>query len=58
MRVEDLLAQMTISEKVGQMMHPALSIKPNLELKLFQMTMGLESLDACLLYTSPSPRDQ
>ena len=45
MRVEDLLAQMTISEKVGQMMHPALSIKPNLELKLFQMTMGLESLD-------------
>ena len=28
MRVEDLLAQMTISEKVGQMMHPALSIKP------------------------------
>ena len=67
MRVEDLLAQMTISEKVGQMMHPALSIKPNLELKLFQITMGLESLDEtqilkkhithCLLYTSPSPRD-
>ena len=65
MRVEDLLAQMTISEKVGQMMHPALSIKPNLELKLFQMTMGLESLDETQIlkkhithfnfYGSPTP---
>ena len=65
MRVEDLLAQMTISEKVGQMMHPALSIKPNLELKLFQITMGLESLDETQIlkkhithfnfYGSPTP---
>ena len=28
-RVEDLLSQMTLEEKVGQMMHPAITIKPD-----------------------------
>ncbi|HAZ81085.1 MAG TPA: beta-glucosidase, partial [Porticoccaceae bacterium] len=34
-RVEDLLSQMTLEEKVGQMMHPAITIEPNADLLIF-----------------------
>ena len=45
-RVEDLLSQMTLEEKVGQMMHPAITIKPDFPLLAFHLAMGRADIDA------------
>ena len=45
-RVEDLLSQMTLEEKVGQMMHPAITIKPDFPLLAFHLAMGRAGIDA------------
>ena len=45
-RVEDLLSQMTLEEKVGQMMHPAITIKPDFSLLAFHLAMGRAGIDA------------
>ena len=45
-RVEDLLSQMTLEEKVGQMMHPAITIKPDFQLLAFHLAMGRAGIDA------------
>ena len=44
-RVEDLLSQMTLEEKVGQMMHPAITIEPNADLLVFHAAMGRSGLE-------------
>ena len=45
-RVEDLLSQMTLEEKVGQMMHPAITVKPDFPLLAFHLAMGRAGIDA------------
>ena len=45
-RVEDLLRQMTLEEKAGQMMHPSITIKPNFSLLAFHLAMGRVDIDA------------
>jgi beta-glucosidase len=49
-RVEDLLRQMTLEEKVGQMMHPAITIKPDLTLRAFHLSMGRVEIDAVEIF--------
>ncbi|MDE0747256.1 MAG: glycoside hydrolase family 3 protein [Porticoccaceae bacterium] len=50
MRVEDLLSQMTLEEKAGQMMHPAITIKPNFSLLAFHLAMGRVDIDAAEIF--------
>ena len=50
MRVEDLLSQMTLEEKAGQMMHPAITIKPNFSLLAFHLAMGRADIDAAEIF--------
>ncbi|KRO97120.1 MAG: beta-glucosidase [SAR92 bacterium BACL26 MAG-121220-bin70] len=50
MRVEDLLSQMTLEEKAGQMMHPAITIKPDLALLAFHFAMGRVDIDAAEVF--------
>ena len=50
MRVEDLLNQMTLEEKAGQMMHPAITIKPNFSLLAFHLAMGRVDIDAAEIF--------
>ena len=50
MRVEDLLSQMTLEEKAGQMMHPAITIKPDLALLAFHFAMGSVDIDAAEVF--------
>jgi beta-glucosidase len=50
MRVEDLLSQMTLEEKAGQMMHPAITIKPNFSLLAFHLAMGRVDIDAAEVF--------
>lgn len=45
-RAEDLISKMTLAEKAGQMMHPAITIKPDLSLLAFHLTMGRTDIDA------------
>jgi beta-glucosidase len=40
LRVEDLLSQMTMAEKVGQMFHPAITIKSDFNIMAFHLAMG------------------
>jgi len=49
-RVEDLLSQMTLEEKVGQMMHPAITIKPDFPLVAFHFAMGRVEIDAVEIF--------
>ena len=49
-RVEDLLGQMTLEEKVGQMMHPAITIKPDFPLMAFHFAMGRVDIDAVEIF--------
>ena len=49
-RVEDLLEQMTLEEKVGQMMHPAITIKPDFPLMAFHLAMGRVDIDAVEIF--------
>ncbi|MFT7112222.1 MAG: beta-glucosidase, partial [Porticoccaceae bacterium] len=49
-RVEDLLEQMTLEEKVGQMMHPAITIKPDFPLMAFHFAMGRVDIDAVEIF--------
>ena len=44
-RVENLLSQMTLEEKVGQMMHPAITIEPSADLLVFHAAMGRSGLE-------------
>ncbi|MCS5593231.1 MAG: glycoside hydrolase family 3 C-terminal domain-containing protein [Porticoccaceae bacterium] len=46
LRVDNLLRQMTLEEKVGQMMHPAITIKPDFALLAFHLAMGRVDVDA------------
>ncbi|HIK80666.1 MAG TPA: glycoside hydrolase family 3 protein [Porticoccaceae bacterium] len=46
LRVDNLLRQMTLEEKVGQMMHPAITIKPDFALLAFHLAMGRVGVDA------------
>ena len=39
-RVEDLLSQMTLEEKVGQMFHPPIMIKPDARFRAFMESMN------------------
>ena len=39
-RVEDLLSQMTLEEKVGQMFHPPVMIKPDARFRAFMEAMS------------------
>ena len=67
LRVEDLLKKMTLAEKVGQMMHPAVSINPDMALRAFHFAMGRKTLDESNIldrhithfnfYGKPSPKD-
>jgi beta-glucosidase len=50
MRVEDLLSQMTLEEKAGQMMHPAITIKPDFALLAFHFAMGRVDIDAAEVF--------
>ena len=50
MRVEDLLSQMTLEEKAGQMMHPAITIKHDLALLAFHFAMGRVDIDAAEVF--------
>jgi len=50
MRVEDLLSQMTLEEKAGQMMHPSITIKPNFSLLAFHLAMGRVDIDAAEVF--------
>ena len=36
---------MTLEEKVGQMMHPAITIEPNADLLIFHAAMGRSGLE-------------
>ena len=49
-RAEDLLSQMTLEEKVGQMMHPAIAIKPDFVLLAFHFAMGRVDIDAAEIF--------
>ena len=49
-RADDLLSQMTLDEKVGQMMHPAITIQPDLALKIFHLAMGRVDIDAVEIF--------
>ena len=49
-RVEDLLSQMTLEEKVGQMMHPSITIKPDFPLMAFHLAMGRVDIDAVEIF--------
>ena len=49
-RAEDLLSQMTLEEKVGQMMHPAITIKPDFVLLAFHFAMGRVDIDAAEIF--------
>ena len=49
-RADDLLSQMTLDEKVGQMMHPAITIKPDFALKIFHLAMGRIDIDAVEIF--------
>jgi len=40
LRVKDLLSQMTLAEKVGQMFHPAITIKSDFNIMAFHLAMG------------------
>ena len=40
LRVESLLSQMTLAEKVGQMFHPAITIKADFNIMAFHLAMG------------------
>ena len=66
LRVDDLLKKMTLEEKVGQMMHPAVSINPDMALRAFHFAMGRKTLDESNIlerhithfnfYGNPSPK--
>ena len=45
-RADDLISQMTLEEKVGQMFHPAITIEPDLSLLVFHLAMGRVDIDA------------
>ncbi|MEM7357637.1 MAG: glycoside hydrolase family 3 N-terminal domain-containing protein [Pseudomonadota bacterium] len=48
-RIDDLVAQMTLAEKAGQMFHPPVTIKGDLPLWLFRMAMGaVESVESLI----------
>ena len=49
-RTDDLLSQMTLEEKVGQMMHPAITIQPDFALKIFHLAMGRIDIDAVEIF--------
>ena len=49
-RADNLLSQMTLEEKVGQMMHPAITIQPDLALKIFHFAMGRVDIDAVEIF--------
>ncbi len=49
-RVEDLLSQMTLEEKVGQMLHPSITIKPDFPLMAFHFAMGRVDIDAVEIF--------
>ena len=50
LRADNLLSQMTLEEKVGQMMHPAITIQPDLALKIFHFAMGRVDIDAVEIF--------
>ncbi|MDG1494348.1 MAG: glycoside hydrolase family 3 N-terminal domain-containing protein [Porticoccaceae bacterium] len=45
-RAENLISLMTLEEKVGQMFHPAITIKPDIPLLMFHFAMGRVDVDA------------
>ncbi|MFT6043717.1 MAG: beta-glucosidase [Porticoccaceae bacterium] len=50
LRLDNLLGQMTLEEKVGQMMHPAITIKPDFALLAFHFAMGRVDIDAAEIF--------
>jgi beta-glucosidase len=45
-RADNLISLMSLQEKVGQMFHPAITIKPDIPLLMFHFAMGRVDIDA------------
>ncbi|MDG1312407.1 MAG: glycoside hydrolase family 3 N-terminal domain-containing protein [Porticoccaceae bacterium] len=45
-RADNLISQMSLEEKVGQMFHPAITIEPDFTLLAFHLAMGRVDIDA------------